>query len=399
MIVFQNPGLIDMAAVTTMGVSVKNDGAIGYFGTGLKFAIAAILRHKCHLTIHRGEEAFAFTAEEITIRGELFERVCMNGEPLGFTTMLGRDWEPWMAFRELASNCRDEGGRYWKFAEDQQMAAASLPIDGHTTITVEGEAMMDVWPERHTIMLESSPILTNDAIEVREGVSHFVYYRGVRIFTSPRPMAFTYNILGKLELTEDRTAKNWYEVELKLERGIGQIEDRAILRRMLTCGELYHEHHMDVPRYGQPGEAFRELSREIGMGSETVKTANPAAVAFARNSAIADMQEGDGVELEPAQSKMLEKALSMLEAGGFPIRDFPVIVLSTLGPSIHGMAKDGKIFLSVLPFQKGTREVAATLLEEFAHLKSGEADCTRGFQNWLFDQLLIQAERVAGEPF
>jgi hypothetical protein len=130
-----------------------------------------------------------------------------------------------------------------------------------------------------------------------------------------------------------------------------------------------------------------------------VKRANPAAVTFARNSAIADMQEGDGVELEPAQSKMLEKALAMLEAGGFPIRDFPVIVLSTLGPSIHGMAKDGKIFLSVLPFQKGTREVAAALLEEFAHLKSGEADCTRGFQNWLFDQLLIQAERVAGEPF
>ena len=69
MIVFQNPGLIDMAAVTTMGVSVKNDGAIGYFGTGLKFAIATILRNKCALTIHRGLEAFAFTSEEITIRG------------------------------------------------------------------------------------------------------------------------------------------------------------------------------------------------------------------------------------------------------------------------------------------------------------------------------------------
>lgn len=392
MIVFQNPGLIDMAAVTTMGVSVKNDGAIGYFGTGLKFAIATILRHKGVITIHRGTEAFAFTADEITVRGETFERVCMNGEPLGFTTALGRDWEPWMAFRELASNCRDEGGRY--FTGGNWAAIAD-----HTTITVAGEAMMEVWPERHSIMLESLPVLANDMIEVREGVSQFIYYRGVRIFTSPRPLAFTYNILGKVEITEDRTAKSWYELELKLERGIGQIEDRAILRRMLTCGEQFQEHHMDVPRFGMPGEAFRELSREIGMGKETVRFANPAAVRFARESAISDMQEGDGVELEPAQAKMLQKALAMLEAGGFPIRDFPVIVLSTLGPSIQGMAKDGKIFLSLLPFQKGTREVAATLLEEFAHLKSGESDCTRGFQNWLFDQLLIQSERVAGEPF
>lgn len=399
MIVFQNSGLIDMAAVTTMGVSVKNDGAIGYFGTGLKFAIATILRNKCALTIHRGLEAFAFTSEEIIIRGEPFDRVCMNGEPLGFTTTLGRDWEPWMAFRELASNCRDEGGRYWKFASDEQMTAAALPLDGHTTIAVEGEKMMEVWPERHTIMLESEPMLANDHIEVREGESCFVYYRGVRIFTAPRPTAFTYNILGKLELTEDRTAKNWYELEIKLERGIGAIEDHGILRRMLTCGDGFHEHRIDVPRYGMPGEAFREISREIGMGKETIKTANPAAVRFARDSAIADMQEGHGVEMEPSQAKMLEKALTMLEAGGFPIRDFPVIVLSTLGPAIHGMAKDGKIFLSILPFEKGTREVAATLLEEFAHLKSGESDCTRGFQNWLFDQLLIQSERVAGEPF
>lgn len=394
MIVFQNPGLIDMAAVTTMGVNVKNEGAIGYFGTGLKFAIAAILRHKCKITIYSGLSEFVFTAEDVFIRGEKFQRVCMNCEPLGFTTMLGRDWKPWMAFRELASNCRDEGGRYWLNAD-----ACAVPHEGFTTILVEGEAMLAVWPERHTVMLECKPLLCTDEVEVREGVTPFVYYRGVRVFMSSRPFAFTYNILGKLELTEDRTAKNWYEVELKLERGIGQIQDRAILRRILTCGEQYHEHYTNIPRYGLPGEAFRVVAREISMSGEAIKTANPAAVQFARSSAIADMQEGDGIKLEQFQVRMMERAKAMLKAGGLLIDDFPVIVLTTLGPSIHGMAKDGKIFLSMLPFQKGTREVAATLLEEYAHLKSGESDCTRGFQNWLFDQLLIQFERSAGEPF
>ena len=91
MIVFQNPGLIDIDAITTMGVSVKDgDSPIGYFGTGLKFAIATLLRNECSVTIYRGDEALCFTAEAIEVRGEAFERVCMNGQSLGFTTMLGR---------------------------------------------------------------------------------------------------------------------------------------------------------------------------------------------------------------------------------------------------------------------------------------------------------------------
>ena len=47
MIVFENPGEIDVAAISTFGVSVKEtDNPIGFFGTGLK------VRH-CHLTSHR----------------------------------------------------------------------------------------------------------------------------------------------------------------------------------------------------------------------------------------------------------------------------------------------------------------------------------------------------------
>jgi hypothetical protein len=399
MIVFQNAGLIDIAAVTTMGVSVKEAGSIGFFGTGLKFSIATILRLGGTVTVWRGMEPHVFTTERTTIRGEDFDLVSMNGTPLGFTTQLGRTWLPWMAFRELASNCRDEGGRYWLFADDGQMDASALPLDGHTTITVDCEAIADVWPDRHTIMLESDPLHVTEAVEVHEGVSRFVYYRGVRVFQAPRPLAFTYNIRERLELTEDRTAKNWWDVELKLERGIGAIEDHATLRRMLTCGELFQEHHMNVPQYGQPGPAFREMARQLVLGPATEPRVSPAVAEAARATAIADMEEGDSIQLEPARARMLERATAMLEEGGFNVSGFPVIVCETLGAGIHGLAKDGKIFLSLLPFQKGTRELAATLLEEFAHLKSGEGDCTRGFQNWLFDQLLIQAERAAGEPF
>ena len=44
MIIFQNKGLIDVHAISIMGVSVKEDNSIGFFGTGLKYAIAVLLR-------------------------------------------------------------------------------------------------------------------------------------------------------------------------------------------------------------------------------------------------------------------------------------------------------------------------------------------------------------------
>lgn len=46
MIIFRNKGVIDPKSITTFGVSSKeNPGAIGFFGTGLKYAIAILLRH------------------------------------------------------------------------------------------------------------------------------------------------------------------------------------------------------------------------------------------------------------------------------------------------------------------------------------------------------------------
>ena len=52
-IYFCNAEPIDLNAIAIMGVSVKTgDNPIGYFGTGLKFAIATLLRtaHKVTLT-------------------------------------------------------------------------------------------------------------------------------------------------------------------------------------------------------------------------------------------------------------------------------------------------------------------------------------------------------------
>lgn len=398
MLIFQNPGLIDVIAATTLGISVKEgESPIGRFGTGVKFSIAAVLRGGGSVVIWRGLEAFRFASERVESRGEDFEVVTMNGQRLGFTTQLGRDWLPWMAFREMASNCRDEGGRYWLFSEDGQMQVGALPTPDLTTIVVEG--LDEVWPDRGTILLEGEPLWENEHGRAFEGINEFAFYRGVRIFKLPRPSQFTYDVAGTLELTEDRTAKNFWQLEMRVEKLLGGCTDPKLLRRALTAGNMFWEHHMDVPAYGQPSPEFRAAARELTLGAETVATLPPKVVESARQSAAEDLQPGDSIRLDVPRQQMLERATSMLIAAGFDVDSFPVIVADTLGAGIHGLAVDGKILLSPLAFDKGTRELAATLLEEFAHLRSGHGDCTRPFQNWLFDQLLIRVERAAGAPF
>lgn len=395
MIVFENQGLIDVAAITTMGVSVKAEGAIGYFGTGLKFAIATVLREGGEVTIWRGSEKLEFGKAETMIRGEAFELVTMNGEALGFTTQLGRDWKPWMAFREFATNCRDEGGT--SFKPGHAPPGCFSAKDGHTVIMVEG--LDAVWDQRGTILLQSEPLAENEVMEVHPGVSRYVFYRGVRIFEPPLPLAFTYNLLEHLDLTEDRTARSWYLVETQLERGIARLGDKAILRRILTAGPLFMEHNMDVHAYGTPQQVFLEMARELTLGGAAEHTLNPKVAERTRAEAAKSMEPGTSVQLTDPQQRMLERAQDMLAGGGFNVREFPTVICQTLGPGIHGLALDGKIYVSLLPFQKGTREVAATLLEEFSHLKSGHGDETLQLQHWLFDQVLIQIETAAGEPF
>lgn len=391
MISFQNNGLIDIAAVTTMGVSVKEgDGAIGYFGTGLKFAIATILREGGEVTLWRGLEAHTFTATLLTVRGEDFQQVCMNDTPLGFTTALGRNWEPWMAFREMASNCRDENGAYC-YGEVQ-------PIDGCTTIHVNG--LDDAFAERHKILLETTPIFSNEFIDIHpSGISSFVYYRGVRIYTPSRSTAHTYNIKRQIDLTEDRTAKYSFQVHDAIISGILSCDEESVIRTALDCGQECLEHFLDFDSHVPASDAFVAVGNDLAMGSANNTRANPSVVKQSRKRAMSSMSAGDNMQMNHIEAAIFERAKMMLAKAGHNIEKFPVVCVDTLGPNIHGCASDGKIFISRMPFLKGTREVAATLLEEYAHLVSGQADCTRGFQNWLFDQILVNAESVNGEPF
>ena len=95
---FSNPGEIDPRMWATFGVSVKESaGAIGQFGTGLKYAIAVLMREGRSLEIVSKGNRYVFGVKQTDIRGKDFMQITCNSEMLPFTTHLGAKWELWQA--------------------------------------------------------------------------------------------------------------------------------------------------------------------------------------------------------------------------------------------------------------------------------------------------------------
>lgn len=231
---FYNKEAIDLNMIRLMGVNIKaTETPIGFFGTGLKFAIATLLRNKQTITIVREGEAHFFDTVVETVRDQEVEIVRMDGENLGFTADLGRNWKVWEAYRELHSNTLDEGGAI----SDEP----PRPQDFDTIIVVEGDEFHEAYEDRGSIFLspERLPITKWCEVEIHEGGNDFGFYRGIRAIKHSEDAAFTYNVTSALELTEDRTVKYDFYYRHCVERAISRLEDYDLLEEILLANNEF----------------------------------------------------------------------------------------------------------------------------------------------------------------
>jgi hypothetical protein len=397
-IIFENPGEIDLRSISTFGVSVKEgDNPIGFFGTGLKYAIAVLLRTGHDVTIQSGLTEVRFGLSKEAVRGQDFEFVTMatnGGEPtsIGFTTQLGKQWELWMAYREIACNCKDEGGHGF------HSNAAPANESGVTRIIVKGDGFESVFDEGHRYILADEAAQALGSLEVRNRRGQDVYYRGVRVMQTPRPCLYTYNLQSQITLTEDRTVKSPWDVSSKIAQGVLKSTDRRFIADVVTADDNHFESELDFHGWGVTaspqfihtvGELIQD--RRIKVNGTALKVWKDAT-----RQTIAPRE----VELTKVQQLTLEKALDFCERIGFRIREsYPIKVVESLGEGGLGLAEDRTIFIAERVFHLGgTKQLASTLIEEFVHLRHGYKDMTRELQSFLFDKLVSMGEELAGEP-
>ena len=404
LLVFSNPGEIDILALTTLGVNVKEGASpIGFFGTGSKYAIATILRLGGTIVIQSGLRRYVFSEQETTIRGKDFGLVCMeqqdweNGEwwtgatprPLGFTTELGKHWLPWMAYRELWSNAKDEGG-----GEAQVATSWPSPVPGLTHVVVSGEAMLSAhWNRSEWLLQPGQLVWESEKLQVFRGESRKGFYHGIKVLDSDKPMAYTYNLTGQVALTEDRTMSQWTFMSEVLQQVIRECNVREVLVELVLADEANAERSASLPTWITPGPGFLEIGKEL-VETSSGKISGQMKGYLTR---YLPKPTPSPVELRKLEQAALARALGFLAKIGHPVGE-KILVVESLGSQWqHGAAQDGKIWLPRSVFGKGVKFLASTILEEHLHCRLGLRDESRELQDWLFDRVVSLGEELTGE--
>ena len=380
MIYFKNEGVIEPKALMTFGVSAKlDDSAIGYFGTGFKYAVAVILRGGGTISIDSGEDHYTFYTKTYEHRGKSFETVLMNGEEMNFTTALGRNWEQWMAYRELYCNAMDEGG----------VVDTSPTPSYETVIKVDCPAIEKAHVERGLYINAQAPLERTQLLDILPKAGGHIFYKNIAVHQLQEPSVLSYNVRTSVTLTEDRTAKYLFEVHWAIRDGIASMTNERALRKILSAPRGTFEHGID---YGVPenvSPVFIDVAKRLLKLGHLVEGAREVLE-------VAKQGDWPTATLTRMQRTMLNRAIKFLTTIDVHI-DKPIIVES-LGNDVMGRAYEGEIYVALLAFNMGTKQLASTLLEEHVHCKYGVADFSRGMQNWLFDKVLSMGEEARGEP-
>ncbi len=387
-VIFWTPGSLDPKAFMVMGLSVKkSDSPIGYFGTGLKYAIAIILRNGGEIEIETEGERYCLGTVEESFRGEKTTLVTCNKQNLGYTTELGKTWELWQAYRELYCNTIDEGGAVVLPEEDDKKKG--------TRITVTSPKFFREHEKRYRFILSGAPEFENSyaSFHRNPNVPKGIFYKGILVACPDEPMMFSYNIKKEVELSEDRSLDQW-NAKFKISDAWGAVEDRHYVKEFFLNREKKFESTLPFRSYQPFSEKFL---REASSINEKYPGKIPSDIKIAyKNKFGSQMTIGDFVPSDLMKKKEC-RAVEFCKKSGYPVSNYPIKYSKCSDPSIKAWADHGKITLTESAFESTTL-LASCLLEEYFHLEHGFNDETRSFQNFLFEQLMKQMEISSGTP-
>lgn len=394
-IIFKNDGEIDERVISLMGVSAKmSDDSIGYFGTGLKYAISTILRGGGNVTIYSGAKRLLFYSKREVIRGQEFDVVYMNDERLPFTLKLGRDWEMWQAYREIYSNCIDESGS--KIYASRRLPD---PVVGKTIIAVHCADFFRQHEKRGEIFIcdSDNPISSSAQAEIYQGSG--IYFRGVRV-KDRVACKYKHNITKKISLTEDRTAKYDFQVLDAIGHAVATSHNKKLIEDLVTTKQSdFFEGGIDYSSIpATPSHQF--IDTVLSLRRERPTDLKEGAWELC-SKYTSEGGRPEPVDLTDHEASQLSRACGIAERLGFLVNSYPINTYESLGTGVLALAhrgEDGKeIMLTRELFTKGVLTLARGIIEEYIHLRHGFEDESRPMQNYLFDKMMHFGMASIGE--
>jgi len=275
--IFETDGEFDLEAITTFGMNAKpnSNNPIGFFGTGLKYALATLMRYGASVTLYCNNDKYSFFVDQVDFRGKTFQKLAYRKDnaflklfgqhhELPYTTELGKNWELWMAFRELYSNTLDEEGVCYTADLDYDPEVKS----GGTIFLIDLPDFAEIANNYADIFIgkdaERVVGVNSKKVEILPYSSKFLYYKGMRAHDFPKEKRslFTYSIKEQLELTEDRTIKSMYEVKNAVQEAICQSTNTEMIEKVLMAPDSAWEHDLDFRWSFDASEEFKTAVRK-----------------------------------------------------------------------------------------------------------------------------------------
>lgn len=416
-------GEIEPEAISLMGASTKrNDSSsIGMFGSGNKFAVAFFVRNGIAPIIHSGTTEITIGSTTKTFRGQEFETITVNGQETSLTTSMGKDWECWMAIREIYANALDEGG-----ATIEQVDSPSVEA-GYTSFCIP---INDSVREFRSSISRYFSTFREPLFECKTGrlfssdksLGVSIYRKGIRCLNADKPSIFDYDF-EDIEITEDRLVKySWSPHELAF-MIIEQLTDINLINTYLaniTDLSLFENtpNSMSDISFSKCGEVWERAIAGTyfcpnGI-SGFVKDSERGMTSFINEKVYKALEARFGKDILPPSlrasgslrfkiidhdswfQKKIDGAVSFCKAGGVHADDYEICVAEFFDKDILGEAANGKIILSDRVMTMGQRQIVSTIIEEYLHLKTGASDETRQFQDATINLIITLIEERVG---
>lgn len=362
-----------------IGVSSKPNSTnpIGRFGTGLKYAIAISLRLGWEIKITNYVNGVAdehiFSLSKDTFRGQDIDVIYDNKTQLPFTAHYGSHWEPWTVLRELYSNTLDEGG--WMEFNEVDMHNGSV-------IEIDSEDFYQVAKNYEDYFLIGNSHAGNIVYDFGEmqlldgKYAGKVFLKGVFI-GNIKNAAYGYNLKSKIDLTEDRTIKDEWNLGYNI---TGIISGHAYIPEihdwMLSSGKAEESFCFTSYCFWHPTFQDAALAAKVAHPATLMKNIN--------NNLPKAKAEYALVEPEHVHSVMLEKAINKIKRAGFNT-DYTIKIVKTEDKHLIAFVEHSVVHLSLQAF-KNEDYLVSTLIEELAHCE-GYADETRSYETYLCDNI------------
>lgn len=413
---------IEHNAFKLIGACTKRDDSskIGFFGSGLKYALAVFLREGIAIRVFSGETEIIIGTETQSLRGEFFDVITIDGEKTSMTTAMGPQWEPWQAVREIYCNALDEVSGSTKVGDCEPCGVA-----GETRIFICAEnertkEIVDSWEKYFAS--SRNPLVEVDGCKIYENEFNSFYRRGIKCVEKDVRGIFEYDC-PKVEINESRVLRNPFMLDLYVGRILGKYADKDILDIWIKNDdkEMIENHiHWGCSSI-ELGAAWLNYFRDKILipksmaGNYKDFIAEPNAIILPM-TLIVKLEEtfgkGNfksvlsgycvaGVYFDSSPDKkrdfLLSESLKFIKDVGLDI-GYECKIVSFESNNVLGTidTKNSLIILSEKLFNKGKRETVATILEEWAHLESKASDETREFQNYLIGQIITLLENQHG---